>query len=127
MRERVSLPDDFVEKGDRVAFGLEHAEGPTQQGGLQGEDSDVDELPGLDLGGDARRAQYQPKVEIGVAVVGDNLRGILQHFAISMRGGAGSVNLRLEVAVGGRDAAPRRPAESFGHRSAMALPDQCTL
>jgi hypothetical protein len=55
----------------------------------------VDELAGLNLESDARRAQYQPEVKICVAGVGDYLRGFLQHFRFSMRGGREGVNLRF--------------------------------
>ena len=58
---------------------LENAEGPAQQGVLQGQNAHVRELPWLDQRRDLRRAHHQPEIGVGVALVGDDLDGLLKH------------------------------------------------
>src|SRR5439155_243810 len=79
-RERFrAFADGFVEDGKRVANDLENAEWPAEQGILQWQNADVRELSGLNERRDFRRAQYQTKIGIGVALVGNNLKGLLKH------------------------------------------------
>ena len=53
--------------------------GRRSRASFSGGDADVGELAGLDERCDLRRAQDQTEIRIGVALVGNNLDGLLKH------------------------------------------------
>jgi hypothetical protein len=74
-----ALADGFVEDGKRVAGNLEDAERPPQQRVLERQHADVRELSRLDQRGNPRRAHHEAEIGVRVALVGNNLDGLLKH------------------------------------------------
>ena len=69
----------LVKNGKGITLDLENAERPSQQRVLHRQHADVGELTRLNQRSNPRRSHHEAKIRIGIALVGNNLDGLLKH------------------------------------------------